>query len=347
MSAETIEWLNTHTLQSRRVWHTDDGLQKIANTIYKGAIPVKDVLKRLFGWEVLEADITANAAILSPDGVDTVSITDPDRKAILRPPGALGDDDLGAILGIFSKGYAGHSYAKWLVENVQHILDDELGIYSAGLLRGGAQAWVQVTVPDTIKTPEGVVFRPNLLAVTSFDGSLATAYKRTISNTVCDNTMAIALRSTGESYKVKHSRYSEMKIMDAREALAMIHTAAEDFQAQVKELCATTVTDKQFDEFLASLAPTNDEKGKGKTGRSLTMAENKQRDLRGLWRNDNRVTPWKNTAWGVVQAVNTHAHHIQTVRGSGREERNMAMAVTGQFDKLDASTLDTLQAVLA
>ena len=43
-------------------------------------------------------------------------------------------------------------------------------------------------MPDTITTPEGVAFRPNLLATTSFDGSSATTYKRTVTDTVYDNT---------------------------------------------------------------------------------------------------------------------------------------------------------------
>ena len=250
MSAETIEWLNTYTLQSRRAWHTDDALQKLTGTVYDGSIPVEDVLSRLFAWDAVEAEITASATVLNADGVLSVSITDPSRKAILRPPGALSVGDPGAILGVFKDGYTPHSYSEWLIENVSHILDADLGIYSAGLLRGGAQAWVQVSVPDTIRTPEGVEFRPNLLAVTSFDGSLATTYKRSVRNTVCDNTMGIALRAAGESYRVKHSRWSGLKLVEARDALAMIHTIADDFSAQVAELCATTVTDSQWDSFL-------------------------------------------------------------------------------------------------
>ncbi|HEV7805384.1 MAG TPA: hypothetical protein VGO80_06185 [Solirubrobacteraceae bacterium] len=37
---------------------------------------------------------------------------------MLRPPGALGSEDLGAILGIHGSGYAGHDYARWLLEQV-------------------------------------------------------------------------------------------------------------------------------------------------------------------------------------------------------------------------------------
>ena len=70
-------------------------------------------------------------------------MTDPTRKAIVRP-------DTGAILGIFRTGYKVHDYDQWLIHNVEGILDADLHIGSAGLLRGGAVAWVQVEMADTL-----------------------------------------------------------------------------------------------------------------------------------------------------------------------------------------------------
>lgn len=347
MSAETDEWLNEWTLQSGAVWHTRPDLQAKFNTIYPGAIPVEDVRRRLFAWKAVEGDVTSTGTVMNEDGVQSFTITDPERKTMLRPPGALGPDDLGGIMGVFKAGYQGHDYEKWLLDVVAQILGDELGIYSAGLLKAAAQAWVQVTIPDTIGTPEGVVFRPKLLAVTSFDGSLATNYKKTIHDAVCDNTVAGCLRGEGESYKVKHSKYSQAKILDAHDALNMIHTMADDFTAQVAELCSIKVSAGDWEKFLGVIAPLVDANGEPKVKRSLTMASNKRDELNQLYRHDNRVAPWKDTVYGVVAAVNTHAHHIQTVRGSERDQRNMQLAVTGGWDKLDASTLDTIMAIAA
>jgi hypothetical protein len=77
------------------------------------------------------------------------------------------------------------------------------------------------------------------------------------------------------------------------------------------------------------------------------MARNKQDALRQLWNADDRVEPWKNTGWGVIQAVNTYAHHIQGVKVISREERNMDNAVRGVYDLLDQETLTGLEKVLA
>ena len=149
MSEETANWLNSMTLigytdQRGHAWHYRAATQGDEPNHYPGPIPVDDVQRRLFGWKVLEGDVTSTATVLSEDGVNRLTISDPDRKAMLRPPHALGPEDPGAILGIFKSGYSGHDYTTWLLEQVAEILDDELAIGSAGLLKGGALAWVSI-----------------------------------------------------------------------------------------------------------------------------------------------------------------------------------------------------------
>jgi phage/plasmid-like protein (TIGR03299 family) len=278
---------------------------------------------------------------LAADGTPARWVEVPDKQAITR-------SDTGEVMGIFAPGYARHQYREWLLSTVAEIIDDDLSISSAGLLRGGAIAWVEVSVPDSIDTPEGVTFRPNLLATTSFDGSIATTFKRTVTDTVCDNTRSLALAEQGQAYKVKHSRYSDAKLADARQALAMVYTLADDFAAEVKQLCATDVTQTQWQTFLDGLVPITDAKsGEQLTGRALTLAEKKRDSLAKLYRHDDRVAPWAGTAMGVIKAVNTYEHHESTVRGATRAERNMLRTVTGDFAALDHTTWTSLQHVLA
>jgi len=342
MSQETRSWLNTMTLigftdERGHAWHYRADEQGDEPNHYPGAVPVEAVRRRLFGWKVLEGDVRSTATVLSDEGVATVTITDPDRKAMLRPPGALGPGDSGAILGVFKSGYQPHDYEQWLLEQVAEILDDDLAIGSAGLLKAGALAWVSIEVPETITTPEGVAFRPHLLATTSFDGSVATTYKRVVQLVVCDNTHAVAMGERGQQVKVRHSRHSQVKLADAREALALVHTIADDFTAEVARLSAVRVSDGDWARFLDELAPLPDEEG-----RSKTIAQNKRESLRRLWDHDTRVAPWRGTAFGVVQAVNTYAHHEGVVRGMDRGERNMLRAVTGEVDALDRRTVDAI-----
>lgn len=337
MSQETANWLNTNTLigytnQRGRAWHYRAEEQGSESNHYPGPIPVEDVMRRLFYWKAIEGDF--KTTIITPTGVDT--ITDPERKAIVRP-------DTRTVLGIFKKGYKIHQFDEWLIQVTEGILDDNLQIGSAGLLKGGAVAWVSIEVPETIVTPEGVSFRPHLLAAGAHDGSLSSTYQGVATNTVCDNTMSAALSEGGPRLKVKHSRHSIGKLQDAREAIGIVHTIGADFAQQVADLTAVKVSDNNWEKVLDALLgkPSTDA-----TKRSQTMYTNKREGITNLYDNDMRVAPWRGTAYGVVQAVNTFTHHGGIVRGAERGERNMLRAVTGGVDKLDRTTVQTVLSIV-
>lgn len=361
MSQETIQSLNTNTLigmtdKRGKAWHYRAEEQGDESNHYPGAIPLEDIRRRLFHWqpeefeflalpdvdqvlklarELADADTADPEAVKLLTGMLLAGVYDHERKAIIRP-------DLRTILGVFKSGYKIHEYDEWLVKNVETLLDDDLICTSAGLLVRGAVAWVEISVPENITTPEGVEFRPNLLAATSLNGWMSSTYQRAVQETVCDNTMAAALREPGQKIRIKHSRNSLGRIDEAREALAIVHTIADEFAAEVAQLTNTTVSEGDWAKFLDELTPLPEE-----AGRSRTMSLNKRAELNHLWLADPRVSPWRGTAFGVVQAVNTHTHHEKTVKGAERAERNMLRAVTGGVDKLDADTLRTLEMVLA
>ena len=352
MSRETLQHLNTQTLIGNTAyrgtaWHYRAEHQTEEPNHYPGPIPVDDVRRRLFDWHAVSRALAVELPAqldtmthLDPDGNPAKWLVLPDRQAICR-------SDQPVVMGIFAPGYAMHQYDQWLLTTVADILDDDLSISSAGLLRNGAVAWVEVSVPESITTPEGVEFRPNLLATTSFDGSIATTFKRTVTDVVCDNTREAALAESGQTYKVRHSRHSHARLRDARDALAMVHTLADDFAREVAQLCATTVTDLQWARFLDAYVPRTASNGEALTRRALTLAERKRDTLQRLYQHDDRVSPWAGTAHGVIAAVNTYEHHESRIRGSLRPERNMLRTVVGDFGKLDRRSLQTLQKVMS
>lgn len=327
MSKETHQWLSENTLigfttKRGNAWHYRQGDQNH----YPLAIPVEDVRRRLFDWTAEEQPIFLTGGVPIPE-----------RKAIVR-------GDTGDVLGIFKEGYRPHQFNQWLVNNVANILDDDLSIGSAGLLRGGAVAWVSVEVPDTITTPEGVQYRPNLMAVSSFDGTIATTYKRVVTNVVCDNTMAAGLREHGQAFKVKSTKNSMGRLSDAREALEIVHTVSEDFEREVRELCSTKVSDHDWERIVDELAPLPEEKEGPYGTRAVTMAENKRDTLWHLWSDDLRVAPWRGSAFGAWQAFNTYRHHEGV--GGAKPERNMLRAVDGRTEKDDRETMKRVLALV-
>lgn len=341
MSKESMEWLNTRTLigftdQRGTAWHYAETLQGDEPNHYPGPIPVSDVRRRLFGFEVSPQPIYVRMPGSVPEPFREV----PGRKAWTTR-------DTGEVLGIFTDGYLGHQYDEWLTRNVESILDGDLGIGSAGLLKNRAQAWVAVEVPESIATPEGVTFRPRLIAATSFDGSLATTYKRSAQVVVCDNTLAAGLSGAGERYRLKHTRYSNLKIGEARQALAVVFTMADDLSAEIKRLCEIEVPTPAFGRVLDIMIPLTDAQGQPFKGRSLTTAERKRGEVTRLYRHDDRAAPWAGTAYGVLAAFNTYGHHYGTIRNASRVQRNASNMVTGAVEGTDAAVLAAVDAVLS
>jgi phage/plasmid-like protein (TIGR03299 family) len=361
MSQESAQWLNQNVLigcTDRRgsAWHYRADLQTpwdfeyedehgatqkdmgIGNH-YPGGIPVTHVIGRLFNWEPLTAPVYAQ--IEHPGGMlEFLEIPNAQR---IYP-----SDDPTHTFWIAKDSYVPHDYTDTLVHSVADIIDtsrSELVISSAGLLKGRAIAWVEVSVPDSITTPEGIVFRPNILATTSLNGTVASTWKRTVTDVVCDNTRAIALAEKGQTYKVRHTANSGVRIHDARTALAIIHTTADDIEREFAELCRIEVTDRQFFAIVEELtAPKN---GKEESKMGATMRKNKMEQLSQLWRNDNRVTPWKGTGYGVIQAVNTWEQHLRgTRRGTSKAERNMVETIDGSIEQNDRKVYATMMRVL-
>lgn len=351
MTRETLQHLNINTLIGNTdargtAWHYRAEHQGDEPNHYPGPIPIADVERRLFDWNA----VSRRVAVETPaEFADMTHLSDdgrPMRWNVVDTRQAICRDDTDTVMGIFAPSYAMHGYRQWLLGTVADILDDDLSISSAGLLRDGAIAWVEVSVPESITTPEGVEFRPNLLATTSFDGSIATTFKRTITDVVCDNTREAALAEKGQTYKVKHSRHSHAQLAAAREALAVVHTLADDFAREVAQLCRTTVSSAQWHRFLDAHVPLADSGRVPLRGRALTLAGKKRDELQQLYRHDDRVAPWAGTAHGVIQAVNTWAHHNSIVRGTSRAERNMLRTVTGEWGRIDGAAHRTLTEVL-
>lgn len=339
MSRESLKWLNRNVLIGYRdargtAWHYSASEQGDEPNHYPGPVPIADVRRRLFSW-------TAEARALSfhrPDaetGERSIPVTS--KIAIVRS-----DDD--TVLGIRGKDYQIHQFDDVLLKSVEHLLDDDLNIGSAGLLGKGRIAWVQIEAPENMTASGGLEFRPHLLAASSHDGTIATTYKCVSTVVVCDNTLALALRERNRGrYRVRHTPGSRIRLHDARGALGIVFQMAEDFKAEVDELISVRVSDDQWSRFLEAHLPIAEDELESNARRQLQRRE----IHRALWDSDERVAPWRNTALGVLQAVNTYRHHIRPVRGGTvRFERNKLEAITGSGARQDRAAMATLMGIV-
>ena len=269
---------------------------------------------------------------------------------------ALVHGDSKAVLNIVSTRYEIHQYYDWLVDNVQSILDvsdGDLTIGSAGLLRGGGQAWVQVRPPQAVNVG-GDEMLPWILATTSHDGSLTTQYKGQRQRTVCDNTLAIALGENTSEYKIKHLRGSTAKLGEARQALDLIYTAQTEFDMAIERMMNTPFTDDQFHDLgniiVPDITPVIGDDGKVTNERAINNRFDTIVELKKLWFHDERVGDFHGTVWGAKQAHNTW-HHWYRTHGTGGDEtllkaRQMKSTIMGDTDAYDRKVERGIEQIL-
>lgn len=340
MSQETATWLNQNILvgdvaERGHAWHYNEAEQGDESNHYDGAIPAADVARRLFDWKVIETPITATTLT---DAGQMVAV-ETNHKVRTR-------SDNGALLGVVGVDAKAHDYTEWLLESWGKILDSsEVHISNAGLLKGGARAFVQIARPDYI-VAAGVEFRPFLLASTALDASMSSTFKAATTVTVCDNTLEMALSEKGNTHRTRHTSQSTLNVPSIQQALGILHQQEADFAAEVERLVAEKVSPTRFNLWVDAYAGMTKEK-EAKGGRALTIAQNKKAELLTLWRDDERVTPWAGTAFGVLQAANTWMHHLQGGLGAGvsRQERNIDRVMTGATAAADREALRLLATV--
>lgn len=365
MSAETIQWLNQNTMigftKNREAYKNmgwgiqwdEESQQNIAwwhtpefQNGYDGAIPVEEIERVLFNWEPVETEIMHKRRDgIEPgmeDGIDGngpfLWVPSERFKGIIHPETEYEFQTVGI------ESYKVHSYKGWLVDNLANLVDvstNEAGFATAGMLRNGGVAYVTIELPENIEVA-GMDIRPQLLACTSIDGTKATTYKAITQVCVCDNTLDLALQAgDGGMIKIRHSSRSLGRLNDARDALGIIYKQAEDMEAFIESLSDVDVTDAQFKAIVDNIKPIPEPETGVKDGKStitnqraITIAENTQSDLLGLWRRDERVTPWSGTLLGAFQAANTWHNHFRSNSDNG-VERTMTSALANNTAKFD------------
>lgn len=346
MSQETLAWLNTNVLvgnvgENGKPWHYAEQYQGQLTNLYDGFIPVQDVIDRLFYWDAVEREV----------GFVSYEQLDPSLEPIevwTKIPGEkrIVNNSNGEAYGNFKSGYQIHQYREWLLENVAALLDvaqGDLGIGSAGLLRRGGRAWVQVE-PAHSRHVGGTILRRHLTATTSHDGTSASTYLTGDHIAVCDNTLTGAIMGAATKLRFKHTKNSMDKMALARETLEIVFEHQDETDQAIERLMNTTISDGQFWELVNTAFPKKPEGEVSKAG--ATKLDAVHGKFGTLWHFDNRVTPWKGTAWGAMMAFNTYRQWESPLRGVDRPERNMLSVLNGDAAKADDATVEMIDKLL-
>jgi phage/plasmid-like protein (TIGR03299 family) len=352
MSAETSGWLNRmtligNTLKRGKAWHWRAEDQGDEPNHYDGFIPVEDVKRRLFNFEAVSKPVFAQNA----DG----------SFKIITGKQAITHSVTGDVFGVVSDRYKIHQFNEALLDNLSTIIDSrDLGIDSAGLLQAGNRAWVQISIPENLTSKDGFAFRPTLIGTSSHDGYTSLTFKRVMQAVVCDNTLQMAMGEKSDTVKIRHKGEKLTNLEDIRRTLEIVYSTGDDMMQELDRLMAWAVTDNQFNTLVENVFPISLQEVtfKDDNGNTITRTidahdtrsagkQNPKRELlNGLWREDPRVAPWKNSGLGVLQAFTTYNQHFSG-SDKNRYNRNYTKLLTNQQSDFDKMVMQKLELITA
>jgi phage/plasmid-like protein (TIGR03299 family) len=215
--------------------------------------------------------------------------------------------------------------------------DSEIQIETAGSLKDGRWVWAQAKIGDDI-TIDGDGHGQYLTVATSHDGSLAFTAYPTFVRIVCANTFSAAYSTKTVAYKVRHTQNAQMLVEEARRALDLVFHDGEKFAADVERLMNMTVTDKYYAELLDKLVPLPEE---GEKSKAWNRRVTERAGISNLYFQSPTVLPYKNTAWGWVNAVNEWEQWGRggTKKGETKPERAVRQFLAGKSQTMTSKSL--------
>lgn len=354
MSQETMEWLNRYILVGNckarpNAWHNRPEFRKakgLEENHFQDPIPYQVVVDRLFNWHAISTpkanlipcakkDANWFDAQGNPFKIVMSSEYDYAAKQIISGEQGIVKSDTLEHIATHSGKYKIHDYIEWLLKLQSNVIGDSLSIIGAGLLRNGAQAYVQVALPETAyDETSGMGFIPYIMASTSLDGSIPSTFSAQSLLVVCDNTRDGAIaqsEASGRIFKAKHTSKSldADRIKDVRDALGIIHRTADNMKAEFAQLASIPMNRRQTIKVLDIIQPIDKEASE----RSQKIAENKREALLdSIFLDKTGGSEWKGTALGLCNGVSTYFTWNTSVKGN-RLERIAEKVIRGASNK--------------
>jgi phage/plasmid-like protein (TIGR03299 family) len=207
-----------------------------------------------------------------------------------------------------------------------NILDGGASWESAGSIKNGKVVFGSLVVPrEFILDPQGIAdtTKTYLLVSSSHDGSASVTASITPVRVVCQNTLNMALRSTKQSFKMRHTLKTGERVAEARRVLGLTFQHMDTFESLAKDLFESKLDAKGWDSIVESLYPTPD----ASSAKSAITKHTAKRDiLDELYFRAPTQAGIKGTAWGALNALTERVDYFRTARTTNGEALKAAAA---------------------
>lgn len=234
-----------------------------------------------------------------------------------------------------------------LLDLAEHIVGGAYRYETLGAMNNGNSVFTSLVHPDDIVIdPNGSAdtIKRYLMLHTTHDGSGNVIAKDTNVRVVCQNTLDIAIRGKGTTYKIRHTKNMRDRIEQAKQIMGFAAEYDAAFEAEVNELFATPATDSNFWDVVKALYPKPEKDIKG----SVQKWQNRTDRYVDVWNGKTgSMDNLPKNAWRVVNAL-TEADQWKPKARAGNAENYFASAAgfDAMATKSRQNVLDAVKALV-
>lgn len=194
-----------------------------------------------------------------------------------------------------------------------NLINNEFGVEvkyeTAGSLQGGKRVWLLARLPMRSIMHDEII--PYIVFVNSHDGKGSVRVAMTPTRVVCQNTLTLGLQKATRTWSTTHAGNLDGKLEEAKDTLKLAQAYMDALEEEAENLQQTFVSDRMFEDMLSEMFPynpfaTNDKKNKNNRENRQLLSE--------IYYSKVDLKPFRNTAWGVYNAVADFTSHLEPMR---------------------------------
>jgi phage/plasmid-like protein (TIGR03299 family) len=211
----------------------------------------------------------------------------------------------------------------------------EATMETAGSLNGGRYVWALANLSASFSLAGGDRVNGYLLVASPHIQGKTLVVKFTTIRVVCQNTLSLALRSGGSSWRMSHTRsFDSVTQAEAKEALGIARDQMGEFEATARKLKKMKLDRKKIVEVLAmTFQPGFEVKELLKDSSLLSRKMEVLLDV-----NEKAPGADPGTGWGLLNAVTYYADHV----ASRTADKRLTNAWLGKTANQKEAVLESL-----
>lgn len=212
---------------------------------------------------------------------------------------------------------------------LENLVGEELRYETAGSIYNGRKIFITTKFRESWRIGDDDIDL-YLLISNAHTGQDALRVAVTPVRVVCNNTLQAALGNAKRQWSMVHSENIAQKFEEARRTLQLTEIYMKNFVAFGNRAIDTTVSSSALEQISELLFPKPNENCK--TQKGWTMREKK---IDALWKcyDAADIRPYRDTAWGVINAVADYESHHRTKN----LDVTMGRALTGEMRLLQTA----------